>query len=82
MLEGLLSVYLLGAVPAHLFSFFFFNDTATTEIYTLSLHDALRSPQNRVPPNGRSLLDMESATESKPLMNLFWQISSKAERVV
>src|SRR2546422_7143153 len=24
-----------------LYSFFFFNDTATTEIYTLSLHDAL-----------------------------------------
>src|SRR5690349_25040028 len=24
-----------------LFLFFFFNDTATTEIYTLSLHDAL-----------------------------------------
>src|SRR2546429_2880020 len=24
-----------------LFTFFFFNDTATTEIYTLSLHDAL-----------------------------------------
>src|SRR5260370_13708382 len=24
--------------------FFFFNDTATTEIYTLSLHDAFRSP--------------------------------------
>ena len=23
------------------FLFFFFNDTATTEIYTLSLHDAL-----------------------------------------
>ena len=28
----------MGAV---LFCFFFFNDTATTEIYTLSLHDAL-----------------------------------------
>src|SRR5574337_58124 len=28
--------------PTHLFYFFFFfNDTATTEIYTLSLHDAL-----------------------------------------
>src|SRR2546422_5401816 len=26
---------------AHLCIFFFFNDTATTEIYTLSLHDAL-----------------------------------------
>src|SRR2546430_13253590 len=25
----------------HMFFFFFFNDTATTEIYTLSLHDAL-----------------------------------------
>ncbi len=24
-----------------LYTFFFFNDTATTEIYTLSLHDAL-----------------------------------------
>src|SRR5258708_5559319 len=27
--------------PHTIFSFFFFNDTATTEIYTLSLHDAL-----------------------------------------
>src|SRR2546422_8047461 len=27
--------------PAPIFFFFFFNDTATTEIYTLSLHDAL-----------------------------------------
>src|SRR5260221_9055235 len=30
----------LGYVPFCVF-FFFFNDTATTEIYTLSLHDAL-----------------------------------------
>src|SRR6266496_6392314 len=28
-------------VPRPLLVFFFFNDTATTEIYTLSLHDAL-----------------------------------------
>src|SRR5262245_66657752 len=27
--------------PLFFFFFFFFNDTATTEIYTLSLHDAL-----------------------------------------
>src|SRR5256884_3252763 len=27
--------------PQHIYYFFFFNDTATTEIYTLSLHDAL-----------------------------------------
>src|SRR2546421_8004602 len=31
---------LLRASPLYFF-FFFFNDTATTEIYTLSLHDAL-----------------------------------------
>src|SRR5256885_17210610 len=30
----------MSLVP-HYFFFFFFNDTATTEIYTLSLHDAL-----------------------------------------
>src|SRR3989454_3859096 len=28
-------------MPSLFFFFFFFNDTATTEIYTLSLHDAL-----------------------------------------
>src|SRR3989454_12375553 len=32
----------MSALPRSLISFFFFfNDTATTEIYTLSLHDAL-----------------------------------------
>src|SRR2546426_7937302 len=37
--------------PVSLVSLFFFNDTATTEIYTLSLHDALpisRRAQRRV----------------------------------
>src|SRR2546422_7591043 len=29
------------SAPPPTFCFFFFNDTATTEIYTLSLHDAL-----------------------------------------
>src|SRR2546427_10394403 len=32
---------LMSQLRYHCFSFFFFNDTATTEIYTLSLHDAL-----------------------------------------
>ena len=35
LLFGLVLVFFLA------FIFFFFNDTATTEIYTLSLHDAL-----------------------------------------
>src|SRR5256885_3988852 len=47
-----------------MFLFFFFNDTATTEIYTLSLHDALpisasRTGRSRRPgvshPKGRAL---------------------------
>src|SRR2546428_9077030 len=57
------------------FSFFFFNDTATTEIYTLSLHDALpisgREPHERIrrrdgshrpvlQPQGRSRQDRKS----------------------
>src|SRR3712207_8807538 len=42
-------------------SFFFFNDTATTEIYTLSLHDALpiwaRLPEARVVGGDREVAD-------------------------
>src|SRR3712207_7145031 len=44
------------------FIFFFFNDTATTEIYTLSLHDALpisepspRGPRTRHPGRATAL---------------------------
>src|SRR3989442_3536345 len=49
----------------HISLFFFFNDTATTEIYTLSLHDALpiskrrpssaTSPWQTIPPGRRSV---------------------------
>ena len=44
------------------FFVFFFNDTATTEIYTLSLHDALPisagapgGQENRVPGQGKRI---------------------------
>src|SRR5229473_7812739 len=45
-----------------LFFFFFFNDTATTEIYTLSLHDALPisawiAPPPLFPAAKRSVFD-------------------------
>src|SRR2546422_7673447 len=36
-------------------NFFFFNDTATTEIYTLSLHDALPIYDERLKPAGQLL---------------------------
>src|SRR3712207_8742367 len=42
----------------YLFVMFFFNDTATTEIYTLSLHDALpiseRAHERRLPREPRA----------------------------
>src|SRR5256885_16681212 len=43
-------------LPLICFFFFFFNDTATTEIYTLSLHDALpicRPQRHRAAGNPR-----------------------------
>src|SRR5256885_9312067 len=39
----------------HIFLFFFFNDTATTEIYTLSLHDALPISRRENLPRRRGL---------------------------
>src|SRR2546427_6323268 len=52
------------------FFFFFFNDTATTEIYTLSLHDALPISAARRRPcagrRGRSFCPASCATPSPP----------------
>src|SRR5437870_8262179 len=45
-----------------LFFLFFFNDTATTEIYTLSLHDALPIWDNR----DRPLLDRQHRRDRTP----------------
>src|SRR5260221_10264564 len=36
-----MAFFFYTSLPLIIFFFFFFNDTATTEIYTLSLHDAL-----------------------------------------
>src|SRR6266508_6644561 len=56
----------------HSCSFFFFNDTATTEIYTLSLHDALpispcardrRAPSHRPDPTWRPRRSEEHTSE-------------------
>src|SRR2546430_6934411 len=40
-------------LPCFFYFFFFFNDTATTEIYTLSLHDALPICVGRRAPTRR-----------------------------
>src|SRR5207253_9837108 len=47
-------LFSLTSLPTHhYFFFFFFTDTATTEIYTLSLHDAL--PIYRPPGDGEDI---------------------------
>src|SRR5690349_24822677 len=51
--------------------FFFFNDTATTEIYTLSLHDALpilrtRAGGQRFSPAGRRSVSPPSWQRARP----------------
>src|SRR5256885_9845512 len=47
-----------------IFFFFFFNDTATTEIYTLSLHDAL--PICRAHPTGRCVASVRRYAPAPP----------------
>src|SRR2546426_6410172 len=42
----------LSDLPLSFDLIFFFNDTATTEIYTLSLHDALPISSAPAPPGG------------------------------
>src|SRR6266702_8724236 len=46
MYDFLVSFIRIPATFISSFFFFFFNDTATTEIYTLSLHDALPIPRS------------------------------------
>src|SRR6266516_1923039 len=48
----------------YLFLFFFFNDTATTEIYTLSLHDALPISRSSRPTGSSNTKRSRSADES------------------
>src|SRR5256885_15321587 len=51
--------------------FFFFNDTATTEIYTLSLHDALPIWEaRRLPATGRNELHRRPAPLIDPDIDL------------
>src|SRR2546430_17243466 len=56
------------------FCFFFFNDTATTEIYTLSLHDALPiSCARHDPPTAHEALELSevrrAVPEGRPLLD-------------
>src|SRR3712207_7329055 len=47
----------------YVYAVFFFNDTATTEIYTLSLHDALPIFRTSTTRNPLSIIALASAAE-------------------
>src|SRR2546426_8657063 len=65
-----------SVVRCRSFFFFFFNDTATTEIYTLSLHDALpispeRASSSRYPSRSRRCTRSGRSTHRAPARRSF-----------
>src|SRR2546430_3541816 len=60
--------------------FFFFNDTATTEIYTLSLHDALPISRKRRPGNAPYDQSTRSVPAAKILIRVVLEIIRAARR--
>src|SRR5882762_11680494 len=72
------------------FFFFFFNDTATTEIYTLSLHDALPiSPHQPCAPRscssspaGRWTRSEEHTSELQSHLNLVCRLLLEKKKII
>src|SRR5258708_33026273 len=63
-------LFLGKSLRSLLVSFFFFNDPATTEIYTLSLHDALPISHHRHPlveREQRSLAGVDRDADDEPV---------------
>src|SRR5258708_27348456 len=56
---------------------FFFNDTATTEIYTLSLHDALPISRRSTAVSMTVLTSLGIATTGRPI----WSLDRKSTRL-
>src|SRR2546422_6755604 len=65
-----------------LLTFFFFNDTATTEIYTLSLHDAL--PICCPLSNAAAMSSCRSSNGSQPRWNFShaWRLEARSQPLV
>src|SRR2546421_9478323 len=57
--------------------FFFFNDTATTEIYTLSLHDALPICLGPVDRPGGAGSPLRARSVPKKAMNVAWLATAR-----
>src|SRR6476660_10233509 len=76
-------IFIEARINLSRFVFFFFNDTATTEIYTLSLHDALPisglHPRDRRRPGRLPARDqLKSRDRKSTRLNSSHQINSYA----
>src|SRR2546430_9197080 len=73
----------MDSLSRHRFFVFFFNDTATTEIYTLSLHDALPiypAPHNRRDLDGRGLaVELVNPSEGELVHILTVDLTQRSE---
>src|SRR2546422_1287071 len=73
-------MFFLFVSPSSSFYFFFFNDTATTEIYTLSLHDALPISTGCCVANVRGRNSASCVTGASRFQGqTSWQISQRSE---
>src|SRR2546428_10274640 len=91
----MLSIRLLsGRIILLLCCFFFFNDTATTEIYTLSLHDALpiwnlltgrdfftRAPEAPVSRNVSSVTAVTAEASGRPVDRKSTRLNSSHDQI-
>src|SRR3712207_7569780 len=75
-------MFLLFNRYRHTSVFFFFNDTATTEIYTLSLHDALpiSTPCRRSSRAWRTAIRTSFWTPGCPTTGCTWRGRGTADR--
>src|SRR5260370_3062666 len=64
--------FLGGGGPSSYSTLFFFNDTATTEIYTLSLHDALPISPYRDPCGAPAMLKIWGRASSSNVQKVLW----------
>src|SRR2546426_12641789 len=77
----MLSFFLLIIFLVSSYFFFFFNDTATTEIYTLSLHDALPICGADTGVLSQAAASDANFRERGPLSDLAWQRDRKSTRL-
>src|SRR5438270_12842649 len=71
-------LYSFASISSILF-FFFFNDTATTEIYTLSLHDALPICETPAIAPSRIVIVREVAVAASAISTWLRTVKSRSE---